>query len=79
VKDETGDVFAISGNIAQNMLFAESRLVERNLHAYQADELKGAKVTRGTLSRELVRLEDKKDGWPTRPRRRLSTRRRAIG
>jgi hypothetical protein len=62
-KDGSGDMFAISGNVAQGVLFAESRLVERNLHGYEADELKGAKVERGTLSRELVRVEDKKDGW----------------
>lgn len=63
VKDGSGDVFAISGNVAQSVLFAESRLVERNLHGYEADELKSVKVERGTLSRELVKIEDKKDGW----------------
>lgn len=63
VKDGTGEMFAISGNVAQSVLFAESRLVERNLHGYEADELKSAKIERGTLSRELVRVEDKKDGW----------------
>lgn len=63
VKDDAGEAFAISGSVAQSVLFAESRLIERNLHGYEADELKGAKVERGTLSRELVRVEDKKDGW----------------
>lgn len=63
VKDDSGELFAIGGNVAQSVLFAESRLVERNLHGYEADELKSAKIERGTLSREVVRLEDKKDGW----------------
>jgi hypothetical protein len=63
VKDDAGEVFAISGSVAQSVLFAESRLIERNLHGYEPVELESAKVERGTLSRELVRLSDKKDGW----------------
>jgi hypothetical protein len=62
-KDDSGEVFAISGNVAQNVLFAESRLIERNLHGFEADEVKQVKIEKGTLSRELVRVEDKKDGW----------------
>ncbi|MBK7582886.1 MAG: DUF4340 domain-containing protein [Myxococcales bacterium] len=63
VKDGNGELWAISGNVAQSVLFAESRLVERKLHGYEPDELKSAKISRGTLSRDVVRLEDKKDGW----------------
>lgn len=63
VKDGSGEAYAVPGSIAQNLLFAESRLVERDLHGYEADELKSVKVTKGTLSRELVRLEEKKEGW----------------
>ncbi|MFO0568155.1 MAG: DUF4340 domain-containing protein [Polyangiaceae bacterium] len=63
VKDGNGELFAITGNVAQSVLFAESRLVERNLHGFEADEVKTAKVERGTLSRSLVRVEEKKDGW----------------
>ncbi|MBK8994895.1 MAG: DUF4340 domain-containing protein [Myxococcales bacterium] len=63
VKVDGGEMFAIGGSVAQSVLFAESRLVERNLHGYEADELKSAKIERGTLSREVVRVEDKKDGW----------------
>ncbi len=63
VRDDSGEAFAISGSVAQSVLFAESRLIERNLHGYEADELAGAKIERGALSRELTRIEDKKDGW----------------
>lgn len=63
VKDGSGEAYAVPGSIAQNLLFAESRLVERDLHGYEADELKSVKITKGTLARELVRLEEKKEGW----------------
>ncbi len=33
------------------------------LNQLEADEVKTAKVERGTLSRSLVRVEEKKDGW----------------
>jgi hypothetical protein len=62
-KDGAGNAYAVPGSIAQNLLFAESRLVERNLHGFDAEELKAVKIEKGTLSRELVRLEEKRDGW----------------
>jgi len=62
-KVDSGDVFAVPGSIAQNLLFAESRLVERSLHGFEPDELKAVKIQKGTLTRELTRLEEKKDGW----------------
>jgi Domain of unknown function (DUF4340) len=62
-KDESGDGYAIGGNVVQNLLFAESRLIERELHGYEADEVTSAKIDRGGKTRDLVRLEEKKDGW----------------
>jgi hypothetical protein len=63
VKDDSGQVYAVAGSVAQSMLFAESRLIERSLHAWEDDEVKSAKVQKGDASRSLVRLEEKKDGW----------------
>jgi hypothetical protein len=63
VKDDTGQVFAVTGSVAQSLLFAESRLVERTLHGWEGDEVKSAKVQKGDSTRSLVRVEDKKDGW----------------
>ncbi len=60
---ESGDVYAIPGSIAQNLMFADSRLVERELHGFEPDEVARVKVRRGDQTRELVRMEDKKDGW----------------
>jgi hypothetical protein len=63
VKDDSGTVFAVAGSVAQSMLFAESRLIERTLHAWEDDEVVSAKVQKGEGSRSLVRLEEKKGGW----------------
>jgi hypothetical protein len=60
---DNGEVYAIAGSIAQNMMFAESRLVERELHGFEPEELRRARIVKGDQARELVRLEDKKDGW----------------
>ena len=60
---ENGEVYAIPGSIAQNLMFAESRLVERELHRFEPDEVTRARIVKGGDSREISRLEDKKDGW----------------
>lgn len=62
-KAETGVVYAISGEVARGVLFADSRLVERELHEWKIEDAARAKVTRDDKSRELTRIEDKKDGW----------------
>ncbi len=63
VKDDGGQVFAVTGSVAQSMLFAESRLIERTLHNWEEDEVKAAKVEKGGAARDLARVEDKKEGW----------------
>lgn len=60
---ETGNVFAIPGDVARSLQFAESRLVERNLHAFKPEDVKRVKITKGQATRELVRVLEKKDGW----------------
>ena len=60
---DNGEVYAIPGSIAQNLMFAESRLVERELHGFEQDEVSRARIVKGGDTREIVRLEDKKDGW----------------
>ncbi len=64
-KLDNGEVYAIPGSIAQNVMFAESRLVERELHGFEPEEATRARIVKGEQSRELVRIEDKKDGWAT--------------
>lgn len=59
----SGEVFAISGDIAQSLMFGDSRLPERELHGFKNDEITKVRVQKGGKSRELVRVKDKNDGW----------------
>jgi len=62
-KSQNGDVFAISGDIVQNLTFADSRLPERDLQPFKPEEATRIKVSKGGKSRDLSRVPDKKDGW----------------
>ena len=59
----TGEVFAIEGTIAQNVMFAESRLIERDLHGFEKKEIQEVVVSRGSESRSFVRVKGKDNGW----------------
>jgi hypothetical protein len=62
-KDGNNNAFAIPGDVARNLQFAESRLIERELHGFKPEDVKRVKVTKGTVAREFVRVEEKQDGW----------------
>jgi hypothetical protein len=59
----SGTVYAVSGDIAQNLVAAESRLLERDLHGFEALDVTKVRVTRGQKSREIVALPEKKGGF----------------
>lgn len=59
----TGLVYAIPGEISRNMMFAESRLVEHDLHSFKPKEVQRIRVAKGGTSRDLVRMPDKRDAW----------------
>jgi hypothetical protein len=59
----SGAVFAIPGDVAQSMLGAESKLLERDLHAFEEGAVTRVRVTKRDKSRELTALEGKKGGW----------------
>jgi hypothetical protein len=59
----SGDVYAISGDVVQNLLFAESRLVEHDLQEFKPEEVTNVKIAKGGKSRELSRVPDKVEGW----------------
>jgi hypothetical protein len=59
----TGDVFAISGDIVQNLLYADSRLVERELQPFKPDEATRVKVSKAGKARDLSRVPGKNEGW----------------
>lgn len=58
-----GEVFAISGDIAQSLMFGDSRLPERDLHGFKPDEISKVRVQKGGKARELVRVKEKNEGW----------------
>jgi hypothetical protein len=58
-----GEVFAISGDIAQSLMFGDSRLPERDLHGFKNEEIARVRIEKGGKTRELVRVKEKNDGW----------------
>jgi hypothetical protein len=59
----TGQVWAIPGEVADSFLYADSRLLERDLHGFPNEDIKRLKLVRGPRTRELVRIEGKSDAW----------------
>ena len=59
----SGEVFAISGDIVQSVMFGDSRLPEHELHGFKSEEISKLRVQKGAKSRELVRVKEKNEGW----------------
>jgi hypothetical protein len=59
----SGEVFAITGDIAQSLMFGDSRLPERDLHGFKNEDVVKVKVLKGGKQRELVKLKEKNEGW----------------
>ena len=59
----TGDVYAITGDLVQNLLYAESRLAERDLQPFKPEEATRVKLSKAGKSRDLSRVPDKNEGW----------------
>jgi hypothetical protein len=59
----SGDVYAVAGDIVQGLLFAESRLPERELHEFKAEEATVVKLSKGGKTRSLSRVPGKVEGW----------------
>jgi hypothetical protein len=60
---DRGVVYVIAGDVARSLLSAESRLVEREFHAWKSEEVERVKITAGQKARELVRIEENKGFW----------------
>ncbi len=60
---ESSRLYAISGDLVRSLSYAESRLVERALHAFPDDEISALRVERAGMVRNLVRAQEKQDGW----------------
>ena len=59
----SGEVFAISGDIAQSLMFGDSRLPERELHGFKNEDIARVRVQKGGKTRELVPVKGKNEGW----------------
>jgi hypothetical protein len=62
-RSASGDVYAVSGDIVQGLLFAEARLPERELHEFKPEEASEVKVSKGGKTRSLSRVAGKNEGW----------------
>jgi len=62
-KASNGDVFAISGDIVQNLMYADSRLAERELQSFKPEEATRVKISKAGKSRDLSRVPGKNEGW----------------
>jgi Domain of unknown function (DUF4340) len=62
-RSAAGDVYAVSGEIVQGLLYAESRLPERELHEFKPEEATVVKVSKGGKTRALSRVAGKNEGW----------------
>ncbi len=60
---ESNLLYAISGDLVRSLSYAESRLVERELHAFPEEEISALRVERGGAVRQLVRVREKQEGW----------------
>jgi Domain of unknown function (DUF4340) len=58
-----GEVFAITGDIAQSLMFGDSRLPEHDLHGFKNEDIVKVRLQKGTKTRELLRVKEKNDGW----------------
>jgi len=65
----SGEVFAIPGDIAQTLMFGDSRLPEHELHGFKNEDIVKVRLQKGNKTRELLRVKEKNDGWgdPTSP------------
>jgi Domain of unknown function (DUF4340) len=62
-KSSAGDVYAISGDLVQSLMYAESRLPERDLQPFKPEDATRVRVSKAGKSRELLRVPDKNEGW----------------
>lgn len=68
----SGEIFVIPNDALQTLEFADSRLMERELHGFEATEPTRLELSRKGKKRELTRVPEKQEAWadlssPTKP------------
>lgn len=59
----TGEAYAIPGDLASQIMYADSRLVERNAHDWEMKDITRIHIEKAGKSRDLVPVEGKPDSW----------------
>ena len=62
-REPGGMVYAVSGDVVQTLIGAESRLLERDLHGFPDTDVTRLRISRAGKTREAVTLADKKGAW----------------
>jgi hypothetical protein len=60
---ETSLVFAIPGDLVRTLDYADSRMLERELHHFQEKEITRVRIGKQDRSREVVAVEGKRSAW----------------
>ena len=64
VRDETAGIVQVAvGDPIALLLYAESRMIEHELHGFKTDDVKRIAIQAGGKKRQLTRLEGKTNGW----------------
>lgn len=59
----TGEVFAIPSDLTQGLAFADTRLMERELHAFPPEDVMTITLHKGGKTRSFARVTGKQDAW----------------
>jgi hypothetical protein len=59
----SGEIFVVPNDVIQTLEFADSRLMERELHGFEPAEPDRLELTRKGKKRELLRMPEKQDAW----------------
>jgi hypothetical protein len=62
-REPGGTVYAVSGDLVQSLLGAESRLLERDFHGFEDADVTRLRIGRSGKSREVVSMSEKKGAW----------------
>jgi hypothetical protein len=60
---DSGEAYVIAGSIVDDLTSAESRLVERDFHAFEDGDVTKVVIRAGDASREIVKIPNEKDFW----------------
>jgi hypothetical protein len=59
----SGEAYAIPGDLASQIMFADSRLLERDVHDWEMKDVTRIRIEKAGKSRDLVPMEDKPGSW----------------